>query len=292
MPNDTPLPAIVSTEWLAARLGRPDVKIVDASWYLPDSGRDAAAEYAAGHIPGAVLYDLEASSNRSSSLPHMLPSATEFATRMSALGLDDASAIVVYDGSGLNLSAPRAWWTFRVFGHAAVAVLDGGLGKWRGEGRPLDPGTPKPKRGRFTARLDAGRVRDLAAMRANLTSGAEQVVDARAPGRFAGTAAEPRPGLRAGHIPGSLNLPFTDVVGPDGTVLPLDRLRDLFVAAGVDFARPVVASCGSGVTACCTALALELLGHDRTAVYDGSWTEWGAQSDTPIEVGPPRIDRA
>jgi thiosulfate/3-mercaptopyruvate sulfurtransferase len=278
-------PPLVSTEWLAARLGRPDVQIVDGSWYLPDSGRDAAAEYAAAHIPGAVFYDLEASSHRESTLPHMLPPAAEFAARMSALGLDDRSTIVVYDGSGVNLSAPRVWWTFRVFGHRAAAVLDGGLGKWRAEGRPVESAVVMPKPGRFRARLDREGVRDLAAVRANVESGREQVVDTRPAERFEGTQPEFRPGVRSGHIPGSLNVPYTDLVSPDGTLLPPDELRARLVAAGVSLSRPIVASCGSGTSACALVLGLAVLGHDRVAVYDGSWTEWGGRSDTPVEVG-------
>lgn len=282
------LPPLVSTEWLATRLGRADVRVVDASWYLPSSGRDAAAEYAAGHVPGAVFFDLDAMSDAGSTLPHMLPPAAEFAARMSALGLDDRHTIVVYDGSGVNLSAARVWWTFRVFGHRAAAVLDGGLGKWKAEGRPLEPGAPHPAPGRFSARLDPSRVRDLAAIRANLGSGPEQVVDTRSAERFEGRQPEPRPGVRSGHIPGSLNLPFTDLVAADGTFLPPERLRARMEAAGVDPRRPVVAACGSGTSACSLVLALELLGHDRVAVYDGSWTEWGGRSDTPVEVGPAR----
>ena len=286
---DSQLPALVSTEWLAARLGRADVRVVDGSWYLPSSGRDAAAEHAAGHIPGAVFFDLDASSEAGTALPHMLPAAAEFAARMSALGLDDRSTIVVYDGSGVNLSAPRVWWTFRVFGHRAAAVLDGGLGKWKAEGRPLEPGVLRPAPGRFPARLDPSRVRDLAAMRSNLGSGSEQVVDTRAAERFEGRQPEPRPGVRSGHIPGSLNLPFADLVSANGTFLPPERLRARIEAAGLDPRRPVVATCGSATSACSLVLALALLGHDGVAVYDGSWTEWGGRSDTPVEVGPARL---
>lgn len=285
MTTNTSLPPLVSTEWLASRLGAPNVRVVDSSWYLPAQGRDAAREYAEGHIPGAVFFDLDASSDRATALPHMLPSAAEFAARMSALGLDDASDIVVYDGSGMNVSAPRAWWMFRVFGHERVAVLDGGLGAWRAEGRPLEQGVPTPVPGRFTARLNARMVRDLDAMRANLTSKREQVIDARAAARFAAEAPEPRPGIRGGHIPGSVNLPYTDLVTPRGTVLPPDALRAKLDAIGVDLARPIVTTCGSGVTACSIALALELVGAPNVAVYDGSWTEWGGRADTPVDTG-------
>jgi thiosulfate/3-mercaptopyruvate sulfurtransferase len=287
MPDDK-LPPLVSTEWLAANLRRADVRVVDGSWYLPQAGRDAASEYADGHIPGAVFFDLDASSASDTPLPHMLPTAAEFAARMSRLGLDDGQTIVVYDGSGVNLSAPRVWWMFRVFGHRATAVLDGGRLKWKSEGRPLERGTARPGPGRFTARLDPSRVRDLGAVHANLALRAEQVVDARSTGRFGGTEPEPRPGLRGGHIPGSLSLPFTELVAADGTVLPPDRLRARLEAAGIDLDRPVIATCGSGTTACGLVLGLELLGNERVAVYDGSWTEWAGRADTPVEVGPGR----
>lgn len=288
MPNDTSLPSLVSTEWLAAQLGRPGLRIVDGSWYLPNDGRDAAQEYLNAHIPGAVFFDLDASSDRSTSLPHMLPQPADFAARMSALGLDDESDIVVYDGSGTNLSAPRVWWTFRVFGHRSVAVLDGGLGKWRAEGRPLESGPVTLKPGKFSARLDASRVRDLNAVRANIDTRREQVIDARSAGRFEGTTPEIRPGVRGGHIPGSLNLPYTELATPRGTVLSADELRRKFADIGVDLARPIVVTCGSGTSACSLVLALEQLGASEVAVYDGSWTEWGGRSDTPIELGRPR----
>lgn len=283
MMNETLLPPLVSTEWLGARLGAPAVRIVDGSWYLPSDGRDAAREYAAAHIPGAVFFDLDASSDHSTSLPHMLPSAAEFAARMSALGLDDASDIVVYDGSGTNLSAARVWWMFRVFGHQSVTVLNGGFGAWRAEGRPMESGVLVPTPGTFTAHLDARRVRDLDMVRANIDSRHEQVIDARAAARFTGSAPEPRAGMRGGHIPGSLNLPYTEVVSPDGTVLPPDVLREKFKAIGADLARPIVLTCGSGTSACGLGLALELLGAPDISVYDGSWTEWGGRADTPIE---------
>ncbi|MFL5402181.1 MAG: 3-mercaptopyruvate sulfurtransferase [Gemmatimonadales bacterium] len=279
------LPALVSTGWLAQRLGRPGLRVVDGSWYLPGSGRSPAEEYAAGHIPGAVFFDLDASSDLQTSLPHMLPSAAAFAQRMAALGLSDSDDLVIYDGSGVNLSAPRVWWTFRSFGHDRVAVLDGGMGKWRRESRPVEEGTVKLPRGRFTARLSPEAVRDLKAVEANLQSRAEQLLDARPAGRFAGNEPEPRPGIRGGHIPGSRNLPFTDLVAPDGTMLPREELLRRIEAAGVDLAQPIVATCGSGTSACVLVLALHLLDRNA-AVYDGAWTEWAGRSDTPVASGP------
>jgi thiosulfate/3-mercaptopyruvate sulfurtransferase len=281
-----PLPALVSTAWLAGRLGRPGLRVLDASWYLPTSGRDAAGEYAAAHIPGALFFDLDATSDRTSPLPHMLPDAGAFARAMSGLGLDDADDLVVYDGSGTNISAARAWWTFRVFGHARVAVLDGGLPKWRREGRPLEARTVALPPGRFSASLDRAAVRDLAAVRALVDRPTEQIVDMRSAGRFAGTEPEPRAGLRGGHIPGSRNLPFSELVTAEGTLLPADELRRRVEAAGIDVSRPIVATCGSGTSACTLILALHLLGHDRVALYDGSWTEWGGRDDTPVATGP------
>jgi thiosulfate/3-mercaptopyruvate sulfurtransferase len=260
------LPALVSTDWLAARLGSRRLKVVDGSWYLPGSGRDAAAEYLTGHIPGAVFFDLDASSDPTSSLPHMLPAEPVFARRMQALGLDDRDDLVVYDGSGSNLSAARVWWMFRVFGHARVAVLDGGIGKWRREQRPLEQGPIAAVPGRFTARLDHEAIRDLAAVRSNLTTRQELVVDMRPAGRFAGNDPEPRPGIRSGHLPGSRNLPYTELVAADGTILPESELRRHLGDRGIDLSQPIVATCGSGTSACTLLLALELLGFREVAV--------------------------
>jgi thiosulfate/3-mercaptopyruvate sulfurtransferase len=243
------------------------------------------SEYAEGHIPGAVFLDLDEVSDKGSSLPHMLPQPDEFAAHMSRLGLNDGDILVVYDGSGTNLSAARVWWMFRVFGHRRVAVLDGGRGKWQSEGRPLEQGMVHLPRGHFSARLDHRAVRDLAAMRGNLEHPAEQVVDLRPAGRFRGEEPEPRPGIRSGHLPASISLPFTELVNPDGTILPPDSLRRRLQAAGIDLSQPIVATCGSGTTACTLVLALELLSHPDTAVYDGAWTEWGGRTDTPVETG-------
>ena len=280
-----PAPALVTTDWLAEHLS--EVVVVDGSSYLPTSGRDPAAEYAAGHLPGAVFLDLEASSDPASPLPHMLLPADQFAVRMSSLGIGDADHVVVYDGSGVNLSAPRLWWMLRVMGHDRVSVLDGGIGKWRREGRRLESGPVVRPPARFTARPRAAPVRALDEVRTLLATGAAQVVDMRSAGRFAGAEPEPRAGLRGGHIPGSRNLPFNELVSADGVVLPPDALRARIAAAGVSPDRPIVATCGSGVSACAFVLAMHLLGRDDVAVYDGAWTEWGGRKDTPVATGGP-----
>ncbi|MGH7512995.1 MAG: 3-mercaptopyruvate sulfurtransferase [Gemmatimonadales bacterium] len=280
------LPGAVSTEWLAERLGSAGLRVLDASWYLPALGRDARAEYATGHIPGALFFDLDAVSDHATTLPHMLPRPEAFARAMTELGLTDDDKVVVYDGTGSNMSAARAWWMFRVFGHGAVAVLDGGLATWRREGRPLEAGGVGLAPGRFTARLDHAAIRGLDDLRENLRTGREQVVDLRPAGRFSGADPEPRAGLRGGHIPGSRSLPYTALVAPDGTLLPPEALRRRLLDAGVDPTRPIVATCGSGTSACTLLHALHLLGHDQAALYDGSWTEWGGRDDTPIATGP------
>jgi len=283
-----PLPSLVSTAWLAERLGRPGLRVVDASWYLPGSGRDAQAEYLAGHIPGAVYLDLDASSDPRTPLPHMLPDAEAFAERMSRLGVGDGDDIVVYDGSGYNLSAARAWWMFRAFGHDRVAALDGGMGRWRREGRTLEKGAAPVAPARFRARLDPARVRTLEQVRVLSRDGGAQIVDARPAGRFAGSDPEPRSGLRGGHIPGSRNLPYTALVDAEGLLRSPEELKRRFRDAGIDPGKPVVATCGSGTSACAVLLALHLLGHDETALYDGSWSEWGGRPDVPVATGAAR----
>jgi thiosulfate/3-mercaptopyruvate sulfurtransferase len=280
MPVQHPL---VATAWLAAHLDAPDVKIADATWFLPTLGRDARQEYAEAHIHDAVFFDIDDIADAASPLPHMLPDAAKFSSRMRRLGLGDGTRIVLYDNNKYSASA-RAWWTLRLFGHPEVAVLDGGLAKWRAEGRPVTDEPVTPKEAHFTARQNNLLVRDLEQMRANVLNRREQVVDARSRGRFAGTEPEPRAGLRGGHIPGSVCLPHLELIATDGTLLPEPELRRRFAAAGVDANRPVVTSCGSGVTASTLALALYRLGHDDVAVYDGSWSEWGGRSDTPVET--------
>jgi thiosulfate/3-mercaptopyruvate sulfurtransferase len=272
---------VVSTDWLVKHLGAPDLRVLDGTWHMPQLKRDARAEFTQAHVPGAAFFDIDAIADHSTTLPHMLPAPEAFAEAVGALGVGSGDRVVVYDTRGV-VSAARVWWTFRAFGHDAVAVLDGGLKKWRAEGRPVESGAPPPPRRAFTARPRPALVRDLDAMRVNITSRAAQVLDARSAGRFAGTEPEPRAGLRGGHIPGSLNLPYETLYRPDGTLKSPDELAGAVRAAGVDLGRPVVTTCGSGVTASVLALALYLLGRRDVAVYDGSWSEWGGRADTPV----------
>ena len=276
--------AVVTTEWLAAHLGEADLRVVDGSWHMPQAKRDPAREYTEAHLPGAVFFDIDGIADHSSGLPHMLPSADVFAKAVGALGIGDGDRVIVYDSRGV-VSAARVWWTFRVFGHEAVAVLDGGLPKWRAEGRPLTSGAAPLTPRMFRATLRPELVRDVGQVKANLGTRREQILDARSRGRFAGTEPEPRAGLRGGHIPGSLNLPYDELHAADGTLRPPSELRDAFVAAKVDLARPLVTTCGSGITASVLALALHRIGRADTAVYDGSWTEWASRDDCEVSKG-------
>jgi thiosulfate/3-mercaptopyruvate sulfurtransferase len=277
--------ALVSTDWLATHLDAPDLRVVDGSFTLPGVTPTAQELYRQRHIPRALFFDIDDIADEKSPLPHMLPSPEKFAQRLRRLGLGDGHKIVVYDSAGLT-SAARPWWMLRVFGHSDVAILDGGLPKWQAEGRPVTDEPPVPRERHFTARLNSLLVRDKAQLLENLTSKREQVLDARARGRFAGTAKEPRDGLRSGHIPGSLNLPYDELIDPETrTLLPAEELARRFAAAGLERAKPVVTSCGSGVTACALAFGIHLLGWPDAAVYDGSWSEWGMPGDTPVDTG-------
>jgi len=278
-----PASPLVTTQWLADHLAAPDVRVADASWYLPQAGRDAKAEYRSAHIPGAVFFDIDDLSDEKSALPHMLAPAPKFAGRMRRLGLGDGNLIVVYDGAGLY-SSPRAWWMLRAIGHEEVAVLDGGLPKWRAEGRAVEDLIPNPYPRHFTPRPNNALLRNYDQMNANLASRAEQVIDARGAARFHAREPEPRPGTRGGHIPGSRNIPYTEFIASDGTLKPRADLAGLFADAGVDPARPAVTTCGSGVTAAIALLALTALGATNAALYDGSWAEWGTRDGAAIET--------
>ncbi|MEM6374319.1 MAG: 3-mercaptopyruvate sulfurtransferase [Pseudomonadota bacterium] len=283
MAQDDPK-TLVSTDWLAAHLKDPDLRVLDASWYLPDAGRDARAEYEAAHIPGARFFDIDEISDARSDLPHMAPPVEKFMSRMRSLGVGDGHQIVVYDGAGL-LSAPRVWWLFRLMGHRDVAVLDGGMPKWQAEGRPTEDMPPVIKDRHLTARFQNHLVRDVTQVSQAAKLGSTQIVDARAAARFRGDAPEPREGLRAGHIPGARNVPFNKVLNEDRTMKSADDLRAVFEAAGIDPDKPVITTCGSGITAAILALALERLGHNGWSLYDGSWAEWGMFPTVPVATG-------
>ncbi|MDP6788750.1 MAG: 3-mercaptopyruvate sulfurtransferase [Rhodospirillales bacterium] len=277
--------ALVDTAWLAENLDNAEVRAIDATFFLPTVARDASAEFTQCHIPGAVFFDINAVADKNTDLPHMLPDAATFGREVGRLGIGNATNVVVYDVHGGCAAAARLWWTFRLFGHQRVAVLDGGLPKWRREGRATESGTPSPDEKRFAATMNPAMVRGVDDLLANIASRAEQVVDARSAGRFVGADAEPRPAKKAGHIPGSLNLPFNDLMDPDaGVVRPADEIAAAFDGAGVDRSRPIVTTCGSGVTAAFLSFGLYLIGVENAAVYDGSWAEWGNHADTPVET--------
>ena len=276
---------IVETDWLQDHLDAPDLVVLDGSWYLPQTERDAKEEYDSFHIPGALFFDIDDIADEKSNLPHMLPSTVKFASRMKKMGIGDGMRIVVYNGPASH-AAPRVWWTFRVMGFEDVAVLNGGLGKWRTEKRPLED-MPPPKRSprHFTPRFNAELLSDIDDIKAILTNGGTQIVDARPTGRFDGSEEEPRPNLARGHIPGSISLPSSQLFNRDETFKTPEELHALFAAAGVDLAKPIVTTCGSGVTASILTLALSMIGHPNAAVYDGSWTEWGGDASLPVETG-------
>lgn len=275
---------LVSTDWLAAHLGDPDLRILDGSWYLPAAGRDPRAEYDDAHIPGARFFDIDEISDQRSDLPHMVPPVEKFMSRMRAMGIGDGHQVVVYDGAGLN-SAARVWWLFKLMGQENIAVLDGGLPKWTSEGRPIEDMEPIVRDRHMTVRVQNRLVRDVTQVSAASKLRDHEIIDARSAGRFRGDEPEPREGLRLGHIPGSRNVPFSTLLNDDGTMKPVDELRAVFEAAGVDLSKPAITTCGSGVTAAILALALERMGKVDWSLYDGSWAEWGAFPTVPVATG-------
>ncbi len=283
MPLDDPK-TLVSTEWLAERLRYPDMRILDASWHMPADNRDARAEYDTAHIPGARFFDIDEISDLRSNLPHTVPPVEKFMARMRAMGVGDGHQIVVYDSKGL-FSAARVWWLFRLMGKMDIAVLDGGLPKWQAEGRPIDDMPPTIKDRHMTVQRQAHLIKDVTQVAAASKLGDYEIIDARAPERFRGDVAEPRPGLRSGHIPNSKNLPFPELLNGDGTLKDTDGLMAAFQSAGVDLSKPAITTCGSGVTAAILSLAMERLGKADHAVYDGSWSEWGMYDDLKVSQG-------
>jgi thiosulfate/3-mercaptopyruvate sulfurtransferase len=283
MTQDT-VPTLVETDWLAENLGDPSIRIIDASWHLPAAGRSGGDEFSVAHIPGAVFWDIDAIADPNSSLPHMMPDEATFEGYMKTLGISNDQHIVIYDDVSM-MTAPRVWWTLRAFGHNRVSLLNGGQVKWQAEGRSLTANASTVPETNFRAAFDPAMMRSIDDVQANLNNMAAQVLDARSAGRFAAIEPEPRPECRSGHIPGSLNLPFNRLVDPEtATMRPQNELAAHLAESGIDPDQPVITTCGSGVTACVLALAMHLTGKDDVAVYDGSWTEWGGRTDTPVET--------
>ena len=282
MPDDPK--TLVSTDWLADHLKDPDMRIFDASWYLPDMKRDARSEYDAAHIPGARYFDIDDISDQRSALPHTVPPPEKFISRMRAMGVGDGHQVVVYDGAGM-FSAARVWWLFRLMGKTDIAVLDGGFGKWTAEGRPVEDMPPLMRDRHITVSRQNNLIRDVTQVAAASKLGDHEIVDARSPGRFRGEEPEPRAGMRSGHIPGSKNVHYRTLLNDDGTMKSPPELKRVFEAAGVELSKPVITSCGSGVTAAILSLALERIGHRDHSLYDGSWSEWGAFDYLTVETG-------
>jgi len=276
---------LVSTDWLAQHLKDPDLRILDASWYMPQSGRNPRTEYEEAHIPGARFFDIDDISDHRSELPHMAPPIEKFMSRMREMGVGDGHQVVAYDGSGL-FSAARVWWLFRLMGKTDIAVLDGGLPKWIAEEREVEDLPPIVRDRHMTVQRQAHLTKDVTQVAAAAKLGDYTIVDARSAARFRGEEEEPRPGLRSGRIPNSVNVPYPDVLNADGTMKSVDALKPIFENAGVDLGKPAITTCGSGVTAAILSLALERIGNRNHSLYDGSWSEWGARSDTPVVVGP------